>query len=268
MLLEILYTDYTLEIHRTALLRAIREAAAAAGSDPKHHSVSLLAVSKGVSASAIMQAAAAGQRLFGESRVQEAYKKFSAPPLAAMRGEMELHFIGRLQRNKAAKALELFDVIQSVDSLALIEQLAVCAARAGEAGVQTAVQTRGIFLQANPSADRKKTGFTDYETLLQAARLCARHEQSTPALRVLGLMTIAPQYAPEDSRAEEKTRQVFEAAARWKNSLQAELGREVELSMGMSGDYVQAIRAGSTMVRIGRAFFGLDLDVKKADDEK
>jgi len=190
----------------------------------------LLAVSKGQPAAALRRAVAAGQRSFGESRLQEAIAKqeelADLPPL-------DWHFIGRLQANKARGVLRRFGTIQSLDSLALAERLARIAAEEGLAPA--------VFLQVKLRPDPGKTGFTAEELRQAWPRLAA-----LSPLRPVGLMTIAP-----FGLAVEERRALFQECAA--------LGRELGLggrSMGMSGDWPEAAAAGSTWVRLGTALFG------------
>jgi pyridoxal phosphate enzyme (YggS family) len=190
----------------------------------------LLAVSKGQPVEAIRALAAAGQRSFGESRLQEAISKqeqlADLPPL-------DWHFIGRLQANKVRPVLQRFSTIHSLDSLALAERLARIAAEEH--------CTPAVFVQVKLLPDPAKTGFEPEEL----RRLWPRLRQLTP-LRIIGLMTMAPLgLQPQELQS------LFAAAA----ALASELGLP-ELSMGMSGDWQQAAAAGSTWVRIGSALFG------------
>jgi pyridoxal phosphate enzyme (YggS family) len=190
----------------------------------------LLAVSKGHPAEAIRRAVAAGQRSFGESRLQEAIAKQEAladlPPL-------DWHFIGRLQANKARGVLRRFGTIHSLDSLALAERLARIAAEEA--------LTPAVFLQVKLRPDPGKTGFAADELRAHWPRLL----QLAP-LRPVGLMTIAPLGLDPAERAE-----LFRDCA----ALGRELGLR-ELSMGMSNDWPEAAAAGSTWVRLGSSLFG------------
>lgn len=190
----------------------------------------LLAVSKGQSAEAIRAAVAAGQRSFGESRLQEAVAK-----QAQLRdlGPLDWHFIGRLQANKARGVLRHFGTLHSVDSPELAERLQRIAC---EEGLSPA-----ILFQVKLAPDPTKTGF-DAEALRQAwSRL-----RLLEPLRPVGLMTIAPLGLNPEQR------QALFGRCR---DLAAELGL-AELSMGMSGDWPEAVAAGSTWVRLGGALFG------------
>lgn len=190
----------------------------------------LLAVSKGQPAERLRQAVAVGLRSFGESRLQEAVAKQAQ--LADLE-PLDWHFIGRLQANKVRAVLRHFGTVHSLDSLALAQRLARIA---GEEGLQPAV-----FCQVKLRPDPGKTGFDPGEL-----RRCWSDLRALPNLRLAGLMTIAPLgLAPAERLA------LFHGCA----ALAAELGVK-ELSMGMSGDWTEAVAAGSTWVRIGSGLFG------------
>ncbi|MFN5118444.1 MAG: YggS family pyridoxal phosphate-dependent enzyme [Cyanobacteriota bacterium] len=190
----------------------------------------LLAVSKGQPSSAIREAVALGQISFAESRLQEAIaKQAELEDLAPL----DWHFIGRLQANKARGVLRHFGTIHSVDSLALAERLQRIAAEEALAP--------GVFFQVKMRPDAAKAGFEPAELRREAPRL----RQLQP-LRPLGLMTIAPLGLSQEER-----RSLFHDCA----ALAEELGLE-ELSMGMSGDWPEAVAEGSTWVRLGSALFG------------
>jgi pyridoxal phosphate enzyme (YggS family) len=190
----------------------------------------LLAVSKGQPAAALRRAVAAGQRSFGESRLQEASAKQES--LADLE-PLDWHFIGRLQANKARGVLRRFGTLHSVDSLPLAQRLARIAA---EEGVAPA-----IFLQVKLRPDPGKTGFSEEELRRDWPEIA-----SLAPLRPVGLMTITPLGLD----AQERLSLFGECAA-----LAGALGLP-ELSMGMSGDWPQAAAAGSTWVRLGTALFG------------
>ena len=190
----------------------------------------LLAVSKGQPAEAIRALAAAGQRSFAESRLQEAEAK--QRQLADL-VDLDWHFIGRLQANKVRPVLQRFGTIHSLDSLPLAERMARIAAEEG-VSPQVLVQVK---LLPDPSK-----GGLDPQELRQ---LWPRLQALTP-LRLTGLMTMAPLgLGPQERQT------LFADCA----ALAAELGLQ-ELSMGMSGDWPEAAAAGSTWVRIGSALFG------------
>lgn len=190
----------------------------------------LLAVSKGQPVLDIRRAVAAGQRSFGESRLQEAIAK--QEQLADL-GPLDWHFIGRLQANKARGVVRRFGTIHSIDSLALAERLARIA---GEEGLAPAV-----FFQVKLRPDSSKTGF-DRADLMEAWPRLSR----LAPLRPVGLMLIPPLGLSRRERCE-----LFAEAAA--------LGQRLalaEMSMGMSGDWREAAAAGSTWVRLGTALFG------------
>jgi len=214
------------------VLGQIAAACSAAGRDSRE--VGLLAVTKTHPATAAEYAARYGLAAVGENRVQEGVEK-RAQTTAAVRWEL----IGHLQSNKAKLAATHFDRIQSVDS----EKLAGLLGRAaGELG-----KTLPVLLQVNAGRDPAKFGaeLEDAPRLLAAAL-------AQPHLRVDGFMTIAP--LSDDPAVAERT---FVTLRELRDRLAAETGRPLrELSMGMSGDFVAAIRAGSTQVRVGTALFG------------
>jgi len=210
----------------------IAEAAECAGRDPA--SIRLVAVSKTYPAEAVAAAAATGQRIFGESRVQESRDKIPACPPG-----LEWHFIGHLQKNKVRQALPLFPFFHSIDSTALagaIDRIA------GETGVKA----QGL-LEVNVSGEETKHGFTPEELRAQFPTL-----SKLLHLRIRGLMTMAP-YSdnPEDARP------VFRTLRELRDELQSTYQHPLpELSMGMSGDFEPAIEEGATLVRVGSSIFG------------
>jgi len=190
----------------------------------------LLAVSKGHPASSIRALAQAGQRSFGESRLQEATAKQQE---LADGVDLDWHFIGRLQANKVRPVLKQFSTIHSVDSLALAERISRIA---GEEGLLPS-----IFLQVKLRPDPNKGGLSVEELEREWPRL-----EQLPNLRIVGLMTMAP------LGVEGAERQALFAEC---SALAQRLGL-AELSMGMSGDWPEAAAAGSTWVRVGSALFG------------
>ncbi|OPZ27783.1 MAG: hypothetical protein BWZ02_01517 [Lentisphaerae bacterium ADurb.BinA184] len=211
---------------------AIAAAARAAGRDPA--SVRLLAVSKTVPADVVRTAYAAGQRRFGENRVQELAAK--APLLPP---DCEWHLIGHLQANKVRAAVQTAAWIHSVDSTGLIERLEWLADEEAQLPV--------ILLQVNVSGEASKSGVTP-AALPELARVAA----GCHALDLRGLMTMAPYGAGEP-----ELRAIFGGLRRLRDGLEQRLGRALpELSMGMSGDFTIAIAEGATVVRVGTAIFG------------
>jgi hypothetical protein len=194
--------------------------------------VLLVAVTKTVDAARVRDAAALGLRTFGENRVQEAREK-----IPAVSG-VSWHLIGSLQRNKAKEAVRLFDVLESVDSEALADEVS---RRAVEQ--ERAVD---VLIQVNVAREPQKHGASPEE-----AAAVVRRTAALPGLRLRGLMTIAPAVSDPD-----EVRPVFRALRELRENLQRVLGAALpELSMGMSEDFEVAIEEGATMVRIGRAIF-------------
>ena len=212
--------------------RQIAAAAEKSGRNPSD--IRLVAVSKTHPAEAVAAAVAAGQRVFGESRVQEAREKIPACPPG-----LDWHFIGHLQKNKVRQALPLFSFFHSIDSPALAQAMDRIAGEAGK-------PVEGL-LEVNISGEETKHGFTPEELRKEFAALA-----KLPHLRILGLMTMAP-YSdnPEDARP------VFSALRELRDELQSAHGHPLpELSMGMSGDFEPAIEEGATLVRVGSSIFG------------
>jgi pyridoxal phosphate enzyme (YggS family) len=212
--------------------REIAEAATAADRDPS--TVRLVAVSKTHPADAVAAVAGTGQKIFGESRVQEAREKIPACP-----GDLEWHFIGHLQKNKVRQALPLFSFFHSIDSAALAQAMDRIAGEMGK-------PVEGL-LEVNVSGEETKHGFKPDELRREFAALA-----KLPHLRIRGLMTMAPYSEnPEDARP------YFRALRELRDELQSAHNHPLpELSMGMSGDYAPAIAEGATLVRIGSSIFG------------
>ena len=190
--------------------------------------ITLISVSKAIEPDLIEVALQAGQTIFGESKVQEAKAKI---PVVSSRARW--HLIGHLQTNKARDAVALFEVIHSVDSVKLADELNKWSERAGK--------TQAILLEVNVSGEASKFGLKpeDLEFTLRAVN-------QLPRLEVRGLMTIAP-YTKQAAEARPYFRRLRE--------LRDALGLR-DLSMGMSHDFEVAIEEGATMVRIGTAIFG------------
>jgi PLP dependent protein len=216
-----------------ATLERIAGACLACGRDAAE--VRLLPVTKTHPAQAAAFAARFGFPSVGENRVQEAISKQDELGPGAVKWEL----IGHLQSNKAKLAAARFDRIQSVDSLKLIDVLGRCAAEAG--------RVLPILLQINAGRDPAKFGAE-----LEEAPALLERALSSPALRVEGLMTIAPL-----SDDEAVARRTFDSLRTCRDELQGRFGVALpELSMGMSGDLEAAVRSGSTLVRVGSALFG------------
>ena len=205
-----------------------RIAAAAKDGDRKEEDVSLVAVSKFHSVSAVEEAIAAGQTVFGENRVQEAAGKF--PDLVTSHPGLQLRLIGPLQTNKVREAIQLFDVIETVDRPKLAETLAKEMDRSGN--------RPDLLIQVNTGEEPQKAGVLPNE-LEEFMTLC----RARLDLPVVGLMCIPP--------VDDEPAMHF--------ALLAEMARRYgleTLSMGMSADFETAIRLGATHVRVGSAIFG------------
>ncbi len=216
----------------TVVRGSIGQAARRAGRDPKE--ITLVAVSKTFPAEAVTAAVEAGMKDIGESRVQEGLDKIDALGRIAT-----WHLIGHLQSNKARKAVEYFDIIQSVDSMRIAREISKHAVRLD--------RTIPSLIEMNSSGEESKFGFPPDETAAAAAEIAG-----LPGIELRGLMTIGPWTTNREciKKAFDFTRETFEI-------LRTELGDSISvLSMGMSSDYELAIECGSTMVRVGTAIFG------------
>jgi len=212
---------------KTVLARIAAARAAALQPAPETR---LVAVAKGHGRERIFPVLEAGQRIFGENRVQEAKAKW--PSLQAEFSGIELHLVGPLQTNKVREALELFDVIHSLDRLKLAEALKAELSKRGSG------KTLRLFVEVNTGEEAQKAGVAPKETA-GFVKLC-RDELGLP---VIGLMCIPP--------LDEEPALHF--------ALLKKLAREsglASLSMGMSADFETAIRFGATHVRVGSAIFG------------
>lgn len=202
-------------------------------------SVKLIAVTKQVSVAAMREAYAAGVRDFGESRVQEAdFKQAQLQDLT----DITWHFIGRLQSNKAKKALEQFQWIHSLDSLKLAQRLDQLA--------QPLSCKPQVCLQVKVVKDPQKSGWTVSELLAHLPEL-----NQCRNLQIQGLMTIPP-----SGLSEAEICSVFASTHELAAKIQQQNWSHIQmqhLSMGMSDDYKLAVQAGATMVRLGRTLFGL-----------
>ena len=196
--------------------------------------VELVAVSKTFPAEAVRELADTGQTVFGESRLQEA-----EPKIAALPGNLCWHFIGHLQRNKVRKALPMFDVVHSIDSLRLAHAVDETAAELG--------LFPKVYLEVNLAGEGAKHGFVAEELPVVFNELLDMRR-----LEILGLMAIPP--AVDEPAA---ARPWFVKLRELRDRLAAQAGVPLPgLSMGMSGDYEVAIEEGATVVRVGSALFG------------
>lgn len=211
-----------------------RMAAACARAGRAANSVALLAVTKTHPPEVVAEAARLGLTLFGENKVQEAKAKIPLCP-----GRLRWHMVGHLQTNKCRDTVELFAMVQAVDSLHLAEEL--------NKRAEQAAKTMPILLEVNIVGEASKFGYKPERLLAELAQLNA-----LPRLEIHGLMTIPP-YSP----LPEKVRPVFRRLRELKAECEQKLGAPLpHLSMGMSGDFEVAIEEGATMVRIGTALFG------------
>jgi hypothetical protein len=212
----------------------IAQAAGKFGREPAE--VTLVAVSKTVGVDAMRRAIAAGVTVFGESYLQEARTK-----IPQITGPVRWDFIGHLQRNKVRHAVVLFEMIHSVDSLSLAQEINLAAGKQGKKA--------RVLVEVNVSGETTKSGINP-----EGADSLMQELISLPHLSIEGLMTMAP-YSddPEDARP------LFSSLKQLQDALNERHGPALnlkELSMGMSSDFEIAIEEGSTMVRIGTAIFG------------
>src|SRR5205823_4154452 len=212
--------------------REIVEAAAKAGRGPGE--IELVAITKAHPAEKVREAIDAGQRLFGESRVQEARAKIPELP-----SSLRWHFVGHLQKNKIRHALPLFELIHSIDSLALAQDMNRIAEEDG-------LHPR-VLVEVNVAGEGSKFGFTPEKLRGEMEELLA-----LPRLSVLGLMCIPP--IAEEAEA---SRKYFVALREERDRLQTEFHVDLaQLSMGMTQDFAVAVEEGATLVRVGTAIFG------------
>lgn len=227
-------TDHVarLSAARAAIVARIEAACARAGRDPRE--VQLVAISKTVPLEILLAAPAAGLRSLGENRVQEAADKVPGLP------DVEWHLVGHLQGNKAGRAIELFSVIESVDSVALAERLSRLVGERGRAPLP-------VYLQVNVDADPAKAGFAADSLAAELPAVLALSGLEVRGLMTVGLLVDDPEAA----------RPTFVRLRELSAQLRAEHpGLGAGLSMGMSDDFEVAIEEGSTLVRVGRAMFG------------
>ena len=220
----------------TENLRSIREriAEACARANRRVEEVTLLAVSKGHPPDAVRALADAGQMLFGENKVQEGKAKIPLCP-----GKLLWHMIGHLQSNKCRDAVQFFDMIESVDSLAIATEINRMAEKSGK--------TVPILLEVNVAGESSKFGYKPQAILEELEKINA-----LPKIEIHGLMTVPP-YSPTPERSRAYFRQLRELKGDCEKILGAPLPH---LSMGMSGDFEIAIEEGATLIRVGTALFG------------
>jgi hypothetical protein len=213
--------------------------AAAARTGRSGSEVALVAVSKTHPLEAIAAAYAAGQRNFGENRVEELWPKVNSAKAIGL-DEIRWHLIGTIQSRKSGEAIGPFALIHSVDTLKLANRLSRDAVAAGV--------MMDVLLEANVSGETSKHGFSADELLAAVPQLLA-----LPALRVRGLMTMAPYYADAEA-----TRPVFRQLRHLREEIETRYPQSDwhALSMGMTNDFEVAVEEGATLVRVGSAIFG------------
>lgn len=212
--------------------RRISDACRRSGRDPS--SVTLVAVSKTVSAERVRELMECGQTLFGENRVQEALHKI---PLVGAGARW--HLVGHLQRNKARHAVGAFELIHSVDDVELARELD---RRAGAAGI-----TQPVLVEVNVAQEPTKHGIEEAALVSVLEAICGLEH-----LDPRGLMCIPPAVEPA-----ELAREWFARLRELREEASSRLGRPLpELSMGMTDDFEVAVEEGATLVRVGRALFG------------
>ena len=228
----------TIAANLSVIHERIARAASRAGRNPE--TITLMAVSKTQPAARIVEAYGAGQRLFGENRVQEFAEKYDA-----LRGlsDADFHMIGHLQSNKAGKAVEIFHALDSLDSAKLGDRL--------NAAAENLKKEVGVLIEINIGGEEAKSGIAPNSSKLEEILNAAARWTN---LRVQGLMTVPP--FTEDP---EGARPYFRRLRELRDRLRARNlpGVRLEsLSMGMSHDFEVAIEEGSTCVRVGTAIFG------------
>ena len=200
----------------------------------------IIGVTKYFGLNAILNGYEAGLRNFGESRVLDAIEKINSLP-KNIKDSSVFHFIGHLQTNKAAKAVEYFDYIHSVDSLKLASVISKAAVNIGK--------VQKILLQVNIAQEEQKTGYSKQDLIKDLPEII-----NLDNLEIVGLMNMAPLGAPE-----EELKKIFRELRELRDYLEKDFNMRLpELSMGMSDDYQIAIQEGSTMIRIGRKLFKIN----------
>jgi PLP dependent protein len=215
-----------------AIRRRIKSACDRCDREP--NSVTLLAVSKTHPPETIQVAADLGLLFFGENKIQEAKAK-----IPSCSGKLRWHFIGHLQSNKCRDAVELFEMIQSVDSLPLAQEISKRA--------EQSAKTMAVLLEVNVAGEASKFGYQPEKLLADLKEI-----KALPRIQIHGLMTVPP-WTAEPETARPHFQRLRELKKQCEEILTAPLPH---LSMGMSGDFEVAIEEGATMVRIGTALFG------------
>ncbi len=191
----------------------------------------MIAVTKTQPAEKINEAIQNGIKIIGENKIQEAEEKFEK-----LDQKIEKHFIGHLQRNKTKKAVRLFDVIQTVDSQKIIKNI--------NKEAKKIEKKQKIMLQVNVGRDERKYGF-----LLEELNVVELKDYKN--IEIIGIMTIPPQ-----NKTDQELREIFKSTKRIQEEIKKTIKTCKETSMGMSGDYMLAIKEGATYIRIGTNLFG------------
>jgi pyridoxal phosphate enzyme (YggS family) len=215
-----------------SIQQLIRAACNRCGREP--NSVTLLVVSKTHPPETIGAAANLGLFFFGENKVQEAKAKIPLCP-----GKLRWHFIGHLQSNKVRDAVELFEMIESVDSLGLAREISK--------RCEQAAKTMPVLLEVNLAGEASKFGYRPEQLLADLKEI-----NSLPRIEIHGLMTVPP-WSPDAEDSRPHFRRLRELKTQCEKILGASLPH---LSMGMSGDFEIAIEEGATIIRVGTALFG------------
>ena len=219
------------------IMNTIRENLAALQAEIEPYTPNIIAVTKYFDESKIIEAYEAGLRDFGEARVLEAIEKIQKLP-KEIKENSTFHLIGHLQTNKAKNAVGHFDYIHSVDSLKLAEVLS-------EESLKLGV-TQKVFLQINNANEEQKFGFSKDEIIQLFGKI-----RTLKGIEIVGLMNMAPFGLEEQALSE-----LFGDIVKLRDKLEKEFDCTLkEISMGMSGDYKEAVVAGATMIRIGRKLF-------------
>lgn len=202
-----------------------------------HCNINIIAITKYFGEDKLIEAYGAGIRDFGESRVIEALDKISKLP-SEIRENSRFHLIGHLQTNKISKAVGKFDLIHSIDSLRLANEVSKVALNKGI--------IQKILLQVNNAGEEQKSGFSIEELFSNFAEV-----QKLKGIDIVGLMNIAPLRADKT-----ELKKLFKEVIEIRNKLEKDFNCELkEISMGMSNDYIEAVSVGATMIRLGKKLF-------------
>ena len=192
----------------------------------------IIAVTKNQTIEKIKKAIEAGIKIIAENKIQEAEKKFKKTSI-----QVKKHFIGHLQTNKTKKAVKIFDVIQTADREKIIIKINEEAKKINK--------KQKIMLQINMSNDKNKYGYEKTEILTNCSKL-----KKYQNIEIIGIMMMAPQ-----NKTTKELQSIFKKTKKIQQEIQKEIKKCKKISMGMSGDYKEAVREGSTHLRIGTALF-------------